>query len=59
MPRSDLLGALLTAFRPLFTSPTWENMLVLCRGTLLAHGRRTVTAALWQTGQEQDPHFSA
>jgi DDE superfamily endonuclease len=33
-------------------------MLTLLRGTLLARGRRTVTAALWHTGHEQDPHFS-
>src|SRR6266852_6908921 len=34
-------------------------MMTLLRGTLLARGRRTVTAALWQTGHQQDPHFSA
>jgi hypothetical protein len=33
-------------------------MLTLFRGTLLARGRRTVTAALWQTGHDQDTHFS-
>lgn len=59
MPSSDPIVAMLTTFRPLFSAPTWRNMLVLCRGTLLAHGRRTVTAALWHTGHEQDPHFSA
>jgi hypothetical protein len=50
---------LLEAFRPLFTAPTWRKMLTLLRGTLLARGRRTVTAALWHTGHAQDPHFSA
>lgn len=50
---------LLEAFRPLFTAPTWKKMLTLLRGTLLARGPRTVTAALWHTGHEQDPHFSA
>jgi DDE superfamily endonuclease len=50
---------LLDAFRPLFTAPTWSKMLTLLQGTLLARGRRTVTAALWQTGHDQDPHFSA
>src|SRR5690349_22538631 len=49
---------LLEVFRPLFTAPTWKKMLTLLRGTLLAHGRRTVTAALWHTGHQQDPHFS-
>jgi hypothetical protein len=34
-------------------------MLTLLRGTLLARGRRTVTAALWHTGHEQNPNFSA
>jgi hypothetical protein len=34
-------------------------MLTLLRATLLARGCRTVTAALWQTGHDQDPHFSA
>jgi DDE superfamily endonuclease len=50
---------LLDAFRPLCTAPTWSKMLTLLRGTLLARGRRTVTAALWHTGHDQDPHFSA
>jgi hypothetical protein len=50
---------LLEGFRPLFTAPTWKKMLTLLRGTLLARGRRTVTAALWHTGHEQDPHYSA
>jgi hypothetical protein len=50
---------MLESFRPLFTAPTWKKMLTLLRGTLLARGRRTVTAALWQTGHDQDPHFSA
>ncbi len=50
---------LLEAFRPVFTAPTWSKMLTLLRGTLLARGRRTVTAALWHTGHDQDPHFSA
>jgi hypothetical protein len=36
---------LLDAFRPLFTAPTWKKMLTLLQGTLLARGRRTVTAA--------------
>jgi hypothetical protein len=58
MPCSDPIIALLEPFRPLFTAPTWKKMLTLLRGTLLARGRRTVTAALWQTGHQQDPHFN-
>jgi len=49
---------MLEPFRCLFTAPTWKKMLTLLRGTLLARGRRTVTAALWHTGHQQDPHFS-
>src|SRR5262245_24695416 len=59
MPCSDPIIAMLAPFRPVFTAPTWNKMLVLLRGTLLARGRRTVTAALWQAGLQQDPHFSA
>jgi hypothetical protein len=58
MPCTAPIKTLLEPFRPLFTAPTWKKMLTLLRGTLLARGRRTVTAALWQTGHEQDPHFS-
>ncbi len=59
MPCCDPILAILTPFRPLFTAPTWKHMMTLLRGTLLARGRRTVTAALWQTGHHQDPHLSA
>jgi hypothetical protein len=59
MPCSAPIITLLDPFRCLFTEPTWKRLLTLLRGTLLARGRRTVTAALWQTGHEQDPHFSA
>jgi DDE superfamily endonuclease len=61
MPYADPIRAMLAPFRPLFTAPTWKKMMTLLRGTLLARGRRTVTAtaALWPTGQQQDPHFSA
>jgi DDE superfamily endonuclease len=58
MPCTAPIITLLEPFRPLCTAPTWKKMLTLLRGTLLARGRRTVTAALWQTGHEQDPHFS-
>ena len=59
MPCCDPIIATLMQFRPLFTAPTWKHMQTLLRGTLLARGRRTVTAALWHTGHQQDPHFSA
>lgn len=58
MPCTDPIISTLEPFRCLFTAPTWKKMLTLLHGTLLARGRRTVTAALWQTGHEQDPNFS-
>ncbi len=59
MPCTAPIISMLEPFRCLFTAPTWKKMLTLLRGTLLARGSRTVTTALWQTGHEQDPHFSA
>jgi DDE superfamily endonuclease len=59
MPCTAPIIPLLDPFRPVFTAPTWKKMLTLLRGTLLARGRRTVTAALWYTGHEQDLHFSS
>jgi hypothetical protein len=48
----------LAHFEPLFTAPTWKKVVILLVGTLLAQGRRTVTAALRQMGRQMDPHFS-
>ena len=59
MPCADPIITVLEPFRCLFTAPTWKKMLTLLRGTLLARGRRTVATALWQTGHEHDPHYSA
>ena len=58
MPLPDPIREVLAHFRPLFTAPTWRKMMVLLTGTLLAHGRRTVTAALRSTGNEMDINFS-
>ena len=41
----------------LFTRPTWQNVLLLVAGAILAPGKRTVTAALRILGQEQDNDF--
>jgi DDE superfamily endonuclease len=49
---------ILANFAPAFTQPTWQKANVLLIGTLLAHGRRTVAAALRLTGHAQDPDFS-
>lgn len=45
-------------FQPVFTRPTWNKALILVVGTLLARGRRTVTAALKQMGLQDDEDFT-
>ena len=53
----DLVMSRLACFADLFTRPTWINALLLLTGTLLAPGRRTVTAALRILGREQEPDY--
>lgn len=45
---------LMENFRPIFTTPTYQKALILVMGTILAKGRRTVTAALRVVGLEQE-----
>ena|SRR3989441_4348490 len=49
---------ILAHFEPLFTAPTWKKVVILLVGTVLARGRRTVTAALRQMGLQMETHFS-
>ncbi len=56
MSLSKPIITLLSPFQAAFTNPTWQKMLVLLTGTLLARGRRTVAAALRQMGLEATPH---
>jgi hypothetical protein len=58
MPSSDSIVAVLEAFRSEFTEPTWTKVLVLLWGTILARGRRTVTAALRQMGLDYSSNFN-
>jgi hypothetical protein len=58
MPLPDSIIEVLTAFRPLFTAPTWRKLMTLLTGTLLAHGRRTVAAALRASGNDQATNWS-
>src|SRR5438046_8971059 len=51
--------AFLAHFEPLFTAPTWKKVVILLIGTVLARGRRTVTAALRQMGLQMDSPFSS
>lgn len=48
----------LAHFAPAFTEPTYEKVLVLVVGTILAKGRRTVTNALRAVGKAQDTDWS-
>jgi hypothetical protein len=52
------ISALLAPFQSLFTAPTWHKAQGLLSGTLLARGRRTVTAALRQMGLSPAVDFS-
>ncbi|TMC16357.1 MAG: transposase [Chloroflexi bacterium] len=58
MPLPASIIEVLTVFRPLFTAPTWSKLMTLLTGTLLAHGRRTVAAALRSTGNEKASNWS-
>ena len=58
MPLPDPIIEVLTVFRPLFTAPTWRKLMTLLTGTLLAHGRRTVAAALRASGNAQASNWS-
>jgi len=49
---------LVAVFTVAFTAPTWANALVLLYGTILAPGRRTVTAALRAMGLGDEKHFT-
>jgi hypothetical protein len=50
--------AVLSAFQPAFTQPTYRKMVVLVVGTLLARGRRTVASALRQMGLHASPSWA-
>jgi hypothetical protein len=49
--------AVLAAFAPLFTEPSWLRAQVLLCGTLLAPANHTVTAALRALGLAGEPGF--
>jgi hypothetical protein len=44
-------------FRPCFTAPVWNHVLILVAGAVLAPGKRTVTQALRVMGLGDDPGF--
>ncbi len=59
MPLPDPIREVLTVFRPWFTAPTWRKLMTVLTGTLLAHGRRTVAAALRASGNDQVTNWSS
>jgi hypothetical protein len=48
----------LAYFAPAFTQPSYRKVVVLLAGTILARGRRTVTAALRAVGLQQDKRWA-
>jgi hypothetical protein len=57
-PAPDILVPWMAPFAASFTRPTWQNLLVLVAGAILAPGRRTVTAALSVMGLRHAPTFT-
>jgi hypothetical protein len=55
---AEVLRMWLQAFRPHVTGPTWQNLLVLVMGALLAPGKRTVSACLRMTGRAEASNFT-
>src|SRR3712207_261185 len=53
-----ILAQWMAPFQPLFTQPTWQNLLVLVAGSILAPGRRTVTSALSIMGLREKTTFT-
>lgn len=58
MSLSQPIMSVLYEFESAFSQPTWSKIQVLLIGTLLARGRRTVTAALRQMGLREAANFS-
>ena len=58
-PVPQILRVWMRAFRSQFTAPSWEHVLVLVLGAILAPGKRTVSACLRMTGRAQTPRFSS
>jgi hypothetical protein len=52
-----ILAAWLSVFRPCFTAPVWNRVLVLVAGAVLAPGKRTVTQALRVMGLADESGF--
>jgi hypothetical protein len=53
----EILVSWLAVFRPCFTAPVWNHVLVLVAGAILAPGKRTVTQALRVMGLADQTGF--
>lgn len=49
----------LQPLRPCFTAPSWEHVLVLVMGAVLATGKRTATSCLRVTGRAEATNFAS
>lgn len=58
-PAPLILRRWLQPLRPCFTAPSWEHVLVLVMGALLATGKRTVTSCLRMTGRAEAGNFAS
>lgn len=58
-PVPFILRDWLQPLRACFTAPSWEHVLVLVMGALLAPGKRTVSACLRITGRADAANFSS
>ena len=56
-PSAEIISVL-SVFATAFTVPTFAKSLTLLYGTIMAPGRRTVTAALRMVGLADDKHFT-
>lgn len=59
MPLSEPILTVLREFQSAFSQPTWNHVMVLIAGTILARGRRTVAAALRHSGLSDAVNFSS
>jgi hypothetical protein len=58
LPVPPILMHWLAPFAAFFTKPTWDRVLVLATGAVLAPGRRTVTAVLSVLGRRDGTDFA-
>jgi hypothetical protein len=58
-PGLPRLEAWMQPFRDGFTAPTWQHVLVLIIGGILATGRRTVASALQVVGRGEEPQYTS